>query len=58
MMWERVRDLVISRGGSVQLRNEVVRVMPRRQPRDRIDLREWNEDGTASGSVMSRATAS
>jgi protoporphyrinogen oxidase len=46
MMWEKVRDLVRERGGSVALRHEVVRVHREDLRVTGIDLREWGEDGT------------
>jgi protoporphyrinogen oxidase len=46
MMWEKVRDLVIQRGGAVVLRNEVVRVRRDKNRVMGIDVREWREDGT------------
>jgi protoporphyrinogen oxidase len=46
MMWERARDLIVSRGGSVALRHEVVRVCRDENYVTGIDVREWRGDGT------------
>lgn len=45
MMWEKVRDLVVERGGSVTLRNEVVRVCRNGNRVTGIEVREWQDDG-------------
>ncbi len=47
MMWEKTRDLVREQGGTVQMRSEVIGVNRDGNHVTSIDLRRWNEDGTA-----------
>lgn len=45
MMWEKTRDLIRERGGSVEMRSEVVQVNRDGNRVTSIDVRHWDENG-------------
>jgi protoporphyrinogen oxidase len=49
MMWEKVRDLVIGKGGAVNMRSEVTGVNRDGLRVTSIDVRKWTEDGQDAG---------
>ena len=49
MMWEKCRDLVRDKGGTVQMQSEVVKVNRDGMRVTSIDVRKWNDDGTEGG---------
>lgn len=48
MMWEKTQELVEERGGTVQMRSEVVKVNRDGNRVTSIDVRKWDEENSAS----------
>ena len=46
MMWEKVRDLVLENGGTIELRSEVVKVNCVDDVVTSVDVRRWSADGS------------
>lgn len=46
MMWEKVRDLVLEKGGAISLRSEVIKVNRVDDQVTSVDVKRWNADGS------------